>query len=299
MNKIKSSFAPRRKLPDWLKTSLPKGANYFRLKTLVEKYGLNTVCESASCPNIGDCWSTGTLTLMILGDTCTRSCRFCDVPTGSMKPPRVEEPTEIAEMLSKINLKYIVITSVDRDDLPDGGSDIWAQTIHQVKKKNPSMKVEALIPDFKGEDFLINKICQAKPDVVAHNIETVESLQSIVRPQCRYSWSLNVLENASKKNMITKSGLMLGLGERKKEVIETMRHLVEINCRVLSIGQYLRPSRRHLEVVEYIEPETFAEYKAIGLSLGIRHVEAGPLVRSSYRADQQTKNLVGFFPKQT
>ena len=299
MNKTKSSFASLRKLPDWLKTSLPKGASYFRLKALVEKYELNTVCESASCPNIGDCWSTGTLTLMILGDTCTRSCRFCDVPTGSMKPPRVEEPTEIAEMLSKINLKYIVITSVDRDDLPDGGSDIWAQTIHQVKKKNPSMNVEALIPDFKGEDFLINKICQAKPDVIAHNIETVESLQSIVRPQCRYSWSLNVLENASKKNMITKSGLMLGLGERKKEVIETMRHLAEINCQVLSIGQYLRPSRRHLEVVEYIEPETFAEYKAIGLSLGIRHVEAGPLVRSSYRADQQTKNLVGFLPKQT
>ncbi len=299
MNKIKSSFAPRRKLPDWLKTSLPKGASYFRLKALVEKYRLNTVCESASCPNIGDCWSAGTLTMMILGDTCTRSCRFCDVPTGSMKPPRIEEPTEIAEMLSKINLKYIVITSVDRDDLPDGGSDIWAQTIHQVKKKNPSMNVEALIPDFKGEDFLINKICQAKPDVIAHNIETVESLQSIVRPQCRYSWSLNVLENASKKNMITKSGLMLGLGERKKEVIETMRHLAEINCQVLSIGQYLRPSRRHLEVVEYIEPETFAEYKAIGLSLGIKHVGAGPLVRSSYRADQQTKNLVGFLPKQT
>ena len=299
MNEIRSSFAPRRKLPDWLKTSLPKGASYFRLKALVEKHGLNTVCESASCPNIGDCWSAGTLTLMILGDTCTRSCRFCDVPTGSMKPPRIEEPVEIAEMLSKINLKYIVITSVDRDDLPDGGSDIWAQTIHQVKKKNPSMNVEALIPDFKGEDFLINKICQAKPDVIAHNIETVKSLQSIVRPQCRYSWSLNVLENASKKNMITKSGLMLGLGERKKEVIETMRHLAEINCQVLSIGQYLRPSRRHLEVVEYIEPETFAEYKAIGLSLGIRHVEAGPLVRSSYRADQQTKNLVGFLPKQT
>ena len=297
MNEVKSSFAPRRKLPDWLKTSLPKGASYFRLKVLVEKYGLNTVCESASCPNIGDCWSAGTLTLMILGDTCTRSCRFCDVPTGSMKPPRIEEPVEIAEMLSKINLKYIVITSVDRDDLPDGGSDIWAQTIHQVKKKNPSMNVEALIPDFKGEDFLINKICQAKPDVIAHNIETVESLQSIVRPQCRYSWSLNVLENASKKNMITKSGLMLGLGERKKEVIETMRHLAEINCQVLSIGQYLRPSRRHLEVVEYIEPEIFTEYKAIGLSLGIRHVEAGPLVRSSYRADLQTKNLLSFLPE--
>jgi len=154
MKKSKPFYTSIRKHPDWLKTSLPKGASYFRLKTLVEKHGLNTVCESASCPNIGDCWSAGTLTLMILGDTCTRSCRFCDVPTGSMKPPRIEEPTEIAEMLSKINLKYIVITSVDRDDLPDGGSDIWAQTIHQVKKKNPSMNVEALIPDFKGEDFL-------------------------------------------------------------------------------------------------------------------------------------------------
>jgi lipoyl synthase len=230
--------------------------------------------------------------LMILGDTCTRACRFCDVPTGSMKPPRIEEPIEIAKMLSKINPRYIVITSVDRDDLPDGGSGIWAQTVHLVKKSNPFMKVEALIPDFKGEEFFVNKICQAQPDVIAHNIETVESLQSIVRPQCRYAWSLNVLEVASKKNMITKSSLMLGHGESKKEVIETMRHLAEINCQVLTIGQYLRPSKKHLEVVQYLSPEVFSEYKDIGLSLGIRHVEAGPLVRSSYRADRQSKNLL-------
>jgi lipoic acid synthetase len=292
MNKTISSFPRRRRLPDWLKVSLPKGVNYLRLKALVEKYQLNTVCESASCPNIGDCWSAGTLTLMILGDTCTRACRFCDVPTGFMKPPRGEEPIEIAEMISKINLKYIVITSVDRDDLPDGGSYIWANTIHQIKKRNPYIKIEALIPDFKGENSLVNKICQEKPEVIAHNIETVESLQSIVRPQCRYSWSLKVLENVSKKNIITKSSLMLGLGEKKSEVIETMRHLAEINCQILSIGQYLKPSKKHLEVVEYIRPEIFLEYKNIGLSFGIRHIEAGPLVRSSFRADQQAKNLL-------
>ena len=292
MNKAKPSYTPIRKLPDWLKISLPKGNNYFRLKTLVEKHGLNTVCESASCPNVGSCWSAGTLTLMILGETCTRSCKFCDVPTGSVKPPRVEEPVEIAEMLSKLNLGYVVITSVDRDDLPDGGAGIWAKTIRLIKKRNPYVKVEALIPDFKGEDFHVNKICQAQPDVIAHNIETVASLQSIVRPQCRYSWSLKVLKNISKNNIITKSNLMLGLGEKKREVVETMRHLAEIGCQILSIGQYLRPSRNHLEVVEYIHPEVFSEYKSIGLSLGIKHVEAGPLVRSSYRADQQAQNLL-------
>ena len=292
MKNSKPFHASIRKLPDWLKTSLPKGANYFRLKTLVDKHGLNTVCESASCPNVGNCWSAGTLTLMILGETCTRSCQFCDVPTGSMKPPREEEPVEIAEMLSKLNLDYVVITSVDRDDLPDGGAGIWAKTICNIKIRNPYVKVEALIPDFKGEDFLVNKICQSQPDVIAHNIETVESLQSIVRPQCRYSWSLKVLKNISKKNIITKSNLMLGLGEKKSEVVETMRHLAEINCKILSIGQYLRPSRKHLDVVEYIHPETFAEYKTIGLSLGIKYVEAGPLVRSSYRADQQAKRLL-------
>ena len=241
MKNSKLFHASIRKLPDWLKTSLPKGANYFRLKTLVDKHELNTVCESASCPNVGNCWSAGTLTLMILGETCTRSCQFCDVPTGSMKPPREEEPVEIAEMLSKLNLEYVVITSVDRDDLPDGGAGIWAKTICNIKIRNPYVKVEALIPDFKGEDFLVNKICQSQPDVIAHNIETVESLQSIVRPQCRYSWSLKVLKNISKKNIITKSNLMLGLGEKKSEVVETMRHLAEINCKILSIGQYLRP----------------------------------------------------------
>ena len=291
MNKAKSSYTSIRSLPDWLKTSLPKGVNYFRLKKMVDQHGLNTVCETASCPNVGNCWSAGTLTLMILGSTCTRSCNFCDVPTGSMQVPRLEEPAEVAEMLAKLNLQYVVITSVDRDDLHDGGAGIWAKTIQHVRDKNPYLKIEALIPDFKGDEILINKICQANPDVICHNIETVESLQSFVRPQCRYSWSLKVLKMVSQKNIISKSSLMLGLGEKKNEVIETMRHLAEIKCQILSIGQYMRPSKNHLEVVEYVHPEVFAEYKTIGLSLGIKHVEAGPLVRSSYRADQQAQQF--------
>ena len=292
MKENSAPSVPVRRLPDWLKASLPSGKNYFRLKALTQKHGLNTVCESASCPNIGSCWSAGTLTLMILGDTCTRACRFCDVPTGHMRPPRREEPREVAEMLSHLDLKYVVITSVDRDDLPDGGADVWAETIQRVKETCPEIKVEALIPDFKGEVSLIEKICRAKPDVLAHNLETVESLQFVVRPQCQYSWSLNTLRIASEKGPIVKSSLMLGLGEKREEVIESMRHLVEANCQILSLGQYLRPSKQHLEVVEYIHPDVFAEYKVIGESLGLGHVEAGPLVRSSYHADMQAQNLM-------
>ena len=284
-----------KRLPGWLKTPLPKGKNYYQLKRLVDRYGLNTVCESASCPNIGSCWSSGTLTLMILGSTCSRACRFCDVPTGHMKQPREAEPIEVAEMLSMLGLNYVVITSVDRDDLFDGGAGIWAETIHRIKELCPSMKVEALIPDFKGEFSLVNKVCQSKPDVIAHNLETVESLQSLIRPQCRYSWSLETLRIASDNNIISKSNLMLGFGEKKKEVVETMRHLVEANCQILSIGQYLRPSKKHLEVVEYVHPNKFLEYKVIGESLGIKHVEAGPLVRSSYQADQQSKKVMKHF----
>ena len=294
MSLNKDYFVPNklRRLPDWLKTSLPKGENYHQLKKLVDRYGLNTVCESASCPNIGSCWSSGTLTLMILGSTCSRACRFCDVPTGHMKPPKENESIEVAEMLSMLGLNYVVITSVDRDDLDDGGAGIWAETIHRVKERCPGMKVEALIPDFKGEFSLVNKVCQSKPDVIAHNLETVESLQSLIRPQCRYSWSLETLRIASEKKIITKSNLMLGFGEKKKEVVETMRHLVEVDCQILSIGQYLRPSKKHLEVVEYVHPDKFSEYKVIGESLGIKHVEAGPLVRSSYQADQQSKKVM-------
>jgi len=278
----------KRRLPDWVKAPLPQGDNFFRLKALVQKHSLNTVCESASCPNIGECWSAGTLTVMILGDTCSRACRFCDVPTGNLQLPRWEEPEEVADMLSKLDLGYVVITSVDRDDLPDGGASHWAETLKRVKKKCPKMKVEALIPDFRGEMNCIEIVCQAKPDVLAHNLETVPSLQAKVRPQCRYQWSLDTLDFARREfGLVTKSSLMLGLGEKKHQVIETMRDLVNIGCDFLALGQYLRPTLKHLEVVEYLPPEEFAEYKEIGESLGLRHVEAGPLVRSSYHAEKQ------------
>lgn len=285
---VYSPHPRKRRLPDWVKAPLPKGEKFFRLKSLIHKHSLNTVCESASCPNIGECWSAGTLTVMILGDTCSRACRFCDVPTGNLQLPRREEPGEVADMLSKLNLGYAVITSVDRDDLPDGGSSHWAETLRLVKNKCPGMKVEALIPDFRGETECIEKVCRAAPDVLAHNLETVPSLQGKVRPQCRYQWSLDTLNFARREfGLVTKSSLMLGLGEKKAEVIKTMRDLVNIGCDILAIGQYLRPSLRHLEVVEYLHPEVFAEYKEIGESLGLSHVEAGPLVRSSYHAEKQ------------
>ena len=225
---------------------------------------------------------------MILGDTCSRACRFCDVPTGKMQLPRSEEPGEVADMLSKLDLGYAVITSVDRDDLQDGGASHWAETLRRVRSKCPAMKIEALIPDFRGEARSIEKVCEATPDVLAHNLETVPSLQARVRPQCRYQWSLDTLDFARREfGLVTKSSLMLGLGEKKHEVIQTMRDLVDIGCEFLALGQYLQPTLKHLEVVEYITPEEFAEYKEMGESLGLGHVEAGPLVRSSYHAEKQ------------
>ena len=280
----------RTRLPDWLKTSLPSGENFFRLRSLVKKHQLHTVCESASCPNIGECWGKGTLTLMILGDHCSRACRFCDVPTGQMLPPDINEPRQVAEMLSRLNLNYVVITSVDRDDLPDGGADHWAQTLQQVHQLCPDLGVEVLVPDFKSETSLIEMVCVAQPDVFAHNIETVESLQKYVRPQCRYEWSLKTLAVAAQQfGMITKSSMMLGHGETRQEMIQTMTDLRQTGCRMLSIGQYLQPSRSHLEVREYVHPDVFADYKQIGEDLGFDHVESGPMVRSSFRADEQAR----------
>ena len=279
-----------RRLPEWLKVQLPKNRKFFKLKSLVQKYNLNTVCESASCPNIGTCWDAGTLTFMILGDTCSRACRFCDVATGNMLAPDTDEPSRIAETLSKLDLRYAVITSVDRDDLIDGGAEHWVKTIQLIRARCPQMKIETLIPDFEGKMDLVEKICTANPDVLAHNLETVESLQSRLRPQCRYSWSLDTLRTAATKtNLIVKSSLMLGLGEREEEIVRSMKDLVGAGCQILSLGQYLRPSLRHLEVVEFIHPDKFSEYKEIGESLGLKHVEAGPLVRSSYLADKQAQ----------
>jgi lipoyl synthase len=279
-----------KRLPKWLKVQFPKNRKFFQLKSLVEKYNLNTVCESASCPNIGTCWDTGTLTFMILGDTCSRACRFCDVATGNMFAPDPGEPNRIAETLSKLDIRYAVITSVDRDDLIDGGAEHWVKTIQFIRSKCPKMKIETLIPDFQGNTKLVEKICKAEPDVLAHNLETVESLQGRLRPQCRYTWSLDTLRTAAaKKNLIVKSSLMLGLGEKEEEVVHSMKDLVSAGCQILSLGQYLRPSLRHLEVVEFIHPDKFSEYKKIGESLGFKHVEAGPLVRSSYLADKQAQ----------
>lgn len=287
-----SSNPIKRRLPDWVKVPLPKGENYFRLKSLARKHGLHTVCESASCPNVGECWDAGTLTIMILGDACTRACRFCDVPTGNLQPPRREEPREVARMLVRLNLRYTVVTSVDRDDLKDGGASHWAETLRAVREACPEMKIEALIPDFKGEFACIQTVCEAKPDVLAHNLETVPSLQSRARPQCRYQWSLDTLSFAHKNfGLVTKSSLMLGLGETREEVIRTMRDLVDAGCNILTLGQYLRPSLRHMEVVEYFPPGVFVEYKEIGESLGLDHVEAGPLVRSSYHAEKQSESM--------
>ena len=287
---MSSKLNKSRRLPEWLKVQLPKNRKFFKLKSLVQKYNLNTVCESASCPNIGTCWDAGTLTFMILGDTCSRACRFCDVATGNMLAPDKDEPSRIAETLSKLDLRYAVITSVDRDDLIDGGAEHWVKTIQLIRARCPKMKIETLIPDFQGKMDLVEKICTANPDVLAHNLETVESLQSRLRPQCRYSWSLDTLRTAATKtNLIVKSSLMLGLGEREEEVVRSMKDLVGAGCQILSLGQYLRPSPRHLEVVEFIHPDKFSEYKEIGESLGLKHVEAGPLVRSSYLADKQAQ----------
>jgi len=282
--------APRRRLPDWLKTTLPGGEGYMRLKSLVRGLSLHTVCESASCPNLGECWSRGSLTLMILGGTCTRACRFCDVPTGHLSPVDPEEPARVADMLSRLSLRYAVITSVDRDDLDDGGAGHWAKTINLVRAACGAMQVEALIPDFRGNAHHIETVLASRPDVLAHNIETVATLQAAVRPQCRYEWSLATLRLSAKRGLVTKSGLMLGLGESRDEVVRCMRDLADAGCRLLSIGQYLRPSPHHMEVVEYIHPEVFAELKATGESLGLQ-VEAGPLVRSSYRAEAQAAAL--------
>ena len=288
----KKSWSNHKRLPEWLKAPLPKNKKFFELKSLVQKYNLNTVCESASCPNIGECWDAGTLTFMILGDSCSRACKFCDVPTGDLLKPNPDEPRQIAETLSKLNLNYAVITSVDRDDLLDGGAAHWIKTIKMVRTRCPNIKIETLIPDFQGDMGLVDKICEAAPDVLAHNLETVESLQKNIRPQCRYSWSLDTLKTASlRKKLIVKSSLMLGLGEKENEVIKTMKDLLDSGCQILSLGQYLRPSARHTEVIEFIHPEQFLRYKQIGESLGLAHVEAGPLVRSSYMADQQAQSV--------
>ncbi len=279
----------RQRLPKWMKMKMPKGENYSMVKNLVEKHGLHTICTSGNCPNIGDCWSRGTATFMILGDICTRRCKFCAVKSGKPLAPDLKEPEKLAESVRVMGVKHCVITSVDRDDLDDQGAEIWARTITEVKRVNPDTRIEVLIPDFRGKTELIQQVIDAGPDVISHNLETVERLTPFVRFASKYRRSLDVVRYISQNYKIAKSGIMLGLGETPEEVLQTMDDLLEAGCKVMTIGQYLAPTATHMPVVEYITPEQFAEYRKIGLAKGFKFVESSPLVRSSYRAEEHVK----------
>jgi lipoic acid synthetase len=271
--------------PPWIRMKLPSGQAYFDLRNRVHAQGLHTVCESASCPNIGECWSRGSLTLMILGGICTRSCRFCDVPTGRPLPPDPDEPERVAGMLANLGLRHAVITCVNRDDLADGGAAHWAATIRAIKHRCPNLVLETLTGDFAGNLKALDLVLDAGPDVFAHNLETVPRLAREVRVQASYPRSYAVLEHAIKRGALTKTGLMLGLGETIDEVRAVLREVRAIGVQILTLGQYLRPSRQHQAVARHVPPEEFAELKQAALALGFEHVESGPLVRSSYNAE--------------
>jgi len=273
--------------PPWIRMKLPSGAAYFGLRAQVHAQGLHTVCESASCPNIGECWSQRSLTIMILGAVCTRTCRFCDVPSGRPLPPDSSEPERVATALASLGLRHAVITCVSRDDLDDGGAAHWAATIIAVKQHCPDLVLEALTGDFAGDLSAVDRVLDARPDVFAHNLETVPRLAREVRVQASYPRSFAVLAHASQRGALTKTGLMLGLGETLDEVRGVLREAREIGVEIVTLGQYLRPSRQHLPVARHATPEEFAQLKQEALGLGFAHVESGPLVRSSYHADGQ------------
>ena len=274
------------KKPSWLRVRLPIGEEYKHVRSLVDTHKLHTICESGNCPNMGECWGEGTATFMILGNICTRSCGFCAVATGRPLAVDWDEPQRVAEAIHLMKVKHAVITSVDRDELKDGGSIIWQNTIQAVRALNPDTTLETLIPDFKAEEENIQRVIEAAPDVVSHNIETVERLTRKVRIQAKYWRSMETLRILKKGGMRTKSGIMLGLGEEKEEVIQTLRDLVESKVDVVTIGQYLQPTPKHLKVARFVHPDEFAEYREIGYELGFDYVESGPLVRSSYHSDK-------------
>ncbi|MBI4179411.1 lipoyl synthase [bacterium] len=283
---------PRRGRPDtagpkppWLKRPLPGGPVYARLRQIMDTRNLHTVCESARCPNLGECWGRGTATFMILGDTCTRYCGFCAVASGKPGAPDLFEPARVADAVRHMALRHVVITSVNRDDLPDGGADIWAQTIRAVRRKNPETRIEVLIPDLMGNWNALQDILDAGPDVLNHNLETVPRLYPAVRPQARFGRSLELLRRAKSAGFRTKTGLMLGIGEHPFEIFQTLRIISEESVDILTLGQYLRPAPKYLPVDRWVHPAEFAHWKRIGDRLGFRHVESGPLVRSSYHAD--------------
>ena len=274
------------KKPDWLRVKLPIGESYKHVRSLVDTHKLHTICESGNCPNMGECWGAGTATFMILGNICTRSCGFCAVATGRPEPLDWDEPQRVAEAIYLMKVKHAVITSVDRDELKDGGSIIWQNTIRAVKSLNPDTTLETLIPDFKGKKEDIERIIEAAPEVISHNIETVERLTRQVRIQAKYWRSMEVIRILKEGGRRTKSGIMLGLGEKKEEVIQTMVDLRDNGCDVITIGQYLQPTHKHLPVHRFVHPDEFAEYREIGYSLGLDYVESGPLVRSSYHSER-------------
>jgi len=274
------------KKPDWLRVKLPIGEEYKKVRNIVEEHKLHTICSSGNCPNMGECWSAGTATFMILGNVCTRSCGFCAVATGKPTDADPFEPLRVAKSVKLMNLKHTVITSVDRDDLKDGGSEIWAQTILKIRELNPGITIETLIPDFQGKWENLKRIIDVKPDIVSHNLETVRRLTKEVRVQAKYDRSLEVLKRLSDEGVVTKSGIMLGLGESEAEILETMDDLVTVGVQIMTLGQYLQPTKNHLEVAEFITPERFDYYKIAGLEKGLRYVESGPLVRSSYHAEK-------------
>ncbi|MFC1557617.1 lipoyl synthase [candidate division KSB1 bacterium] len=283
---VRGTVSNERK-PDWLKVSFRASEEYAEVKYLIEKYRLNTVCSSARCPNIGECWGHKTATFMILGNTCSRSCGFCAVETGKPNLPDLAEPKRVAEAVEKLGLKHVVITSVNRDELEDGGAGIWARTITEVRRKNPECRIEVLIPDFQGSTKDLETVLEANPDVLNHNLETVKRLYKSVRPQADYDRSLSVIRYAKNRGAVAKSGIMVGIGETNEEVLGVMRDLYESGCDIMTVGQYLQPSKRHLPVHRFVLPDEFDEFKRTGLALGFKHVESGPLVRSSYHAHKQ------------
>jgi lipoic acid synthetase len=276
----------KRLKPDWLKIKVPMGKTYIGVKEIINKHKLNTICTSGHCPNMEDCWGRGTATLMILGDICTRACRFCNVKTGTPLAVDADEPRRVAESVKLLNLKHVVLTSVDRDDLEDGGAAIWAETIRRIKSEMPQTTIEALVGDFQGKYDDLKTVMDSRPDVLSHNMETVRRLTPKLRSKARYDTSLEVIKNIGEYGIVNKSGIMVGVGESYEEVLETMDDLRKADCKVLTIGQYLQPGGWHFEVQEYVHPDIFEKYRIAGLEKGFRHVESSPLVRSSYHAEK-------------
>jgi lipoyl synthase len=277
---------PKQRKPDWLRVKLPVGKEYAHVRSLVDKHKLHTICESGNCPNMGECWGAGTATFMILGNICTRSCSFCAVATGRPLAPDFDEPERVATSVQLMNVKHCVITSVDRDDLKDGGSIIWAETINAIRRSSPETTLETLLPDFKGVWENLERVLETRPEVVSHNLETVRRLTREVRIQAKYDRSLECLKHIATAGLRTKSGIMLGLGETEDEIYEAMDDLLANGVHILTLGQYLQPTRKHHPVVEYIHPDLFAKFKEVGMEKGFRVVESGALVRSSYHAEK-------------